>query len=290
MKKTVVILSDYVEISKEGGRLKILHKDRKNSLPLTNIDGILIFGKTNLTSEAISLCIANSIPIVLMSKRGAIKGIITGPNNSAGYNRRIKQAELYFFKKFDIAKYLVKRKILEIEYVFDLDLLELKRAVEKVSDYQALLGIEGVASRHMFSAFGELIRDTDFTFTERNFNPPKDEINALLSFVYTLGLTMTIGLICLRGYDPYISFLHVKRGEHPAFASDLMEIIRPHLTKFVAKLINEKTITKSNFEKLERTFFLKRDAINLIINSLDVEKDHLISLMKEFLLELEEFK
>lgn len=290
MKKTVVIISDYVEITKEGGRLKISVRDRKNTLPLTNIDGILIFGRTTLTSEAISFCVNNSIPIVLMSKKGGVKAVITGPNDSAGLNRRLKQAQLYFSRRFEVAKYIVKRKMLEIEYAFDLDLLELKRAVDRASDYQALLGLEGSASRQMFSVFGESLRETDFSFTERTFYPPKDEINALLSFVYTLGSILALGLICLKGFDPYISFLHVKRGEHPAFASDLIEIIRPHLTRFVAELILQRSLTKSHFEKRDGGIYLKRDAINLVINSLDDSKDQLIALMKEFLLELEDFK
>lgn len=290
MKKTIVIMSDYVEIGRESGRLKIVLRDRKSTIPISNVDGLLIYGKTTITSDAISLCMDNSIPIVLISKKGMVKAVITGPNNSSGLKCRLKQAELYFKKRLEVAKYIVKRKILEIEYVFDLDLLELKRSVDKAQDYHVLLGLEGVASREMFSCLANALKDTAFSFTERSYNPPKDEINALLSFVYTLGYVSALGLICLKGFDPYISYLHLKRGEHPAFASDLMEIIRPHLTKFVIKLVTEGGLNLNQFEKREEAIFLKKEAVNYIVVSLDAEKEYLIALMKEFLMELQEFK
>lgn|GEM_PF-826128 len=289
MKRTVVIMSDYVDIGKEADRLKILLKDKKSTLPLTNVDGILIYGKATISSDAISLCAKNCIPLIFLSKMGNIKALIVGPDLSSGRNRRLKQASLYFKKRLEVAKYIVKKKILEIEYVFDLELENLKRATDAVSDFSRLLGIEGVASRQMYTALNELIAGSDFVFTERSYNPPKDEVNAVLSYVYTLGYNLALGLITLQGFDPYISFLHAKRGEHASFASDLVEVIRPHLTYLVGELIKEKKLLKTHFDKEKETFYLKKTALNTILERIASERDNLIALLKELLLEIENF-
>jgi len=290
MKQTVIIYSDYVELSRREGRLYIETPKTKCSIPLTNIDGILIFGKSYLTSEAISLCMKKQIPIILFTIYGQIKGQILPPVSSEATSKRIKQFGLFFFKRFEIAKYLVKRKCIEIEQTFNVDLDEFKLKIDEVVDYEALLGIEGVVSKIMFQKFKDIISDTSFEFLDRNYYPPKDEVNALLSFLYTLGYNLAIGIIVLKGFDPFISFLHTKRGKHAVFASDLMEIIRPKLTLFSANLIVNNKITKEDFEKESNSFLLKKQAINKILEDFNNIKEELIISMKKFLAEFENFE
>jgi CRISPR-associated protein Cas1 len=290
MKQTVIIYSNFVEISRKGERLFIQSPKSKGSIPLSNIDGVLVFGKATLTSEAISLCMRMQIPIILLTIYGQVKAQILPPADSSAMNRRLKQAGLYFSKRFEIAKYLIKKKCSEIEYVFDRELEEIKLKVEKVKDYASLLGLEGQATKIMFQSFEEMIKERGFNFVERNYNPPKDEVNAFLSFVYTLGYNLATGLILLKGLDPFISFLHVKRGKHAAFSSDLMEIIRPKLTFFTGELILNSIINKDDFVNEESSVLLKKSAISKILEEFNKLKEELIFLMKEFLLEFEKFE
>jgi len=289
MKQTIIVYSNYVEVSRKGGRLYIETPKTKCSIPLSNIDGILIFGKSYLTSEAISLCMKKQIPIILFTIYGKIKGQILPPANSETTNKRIKQFGLYFFKRFEIAKYLIKRKYNEIERTFNVELWELKPKIDEVTDYTSLLGIEGIATKVMFQKFESMIKDTEFKFLDRNYRPPKDEVNALLSFIYTLGYNLATGIIVLKGFDPFISFLHFKRGKHAAFASDLMEIIRPKLTLFSAELITKNKIIKEDFVKENNYFYLKKQAIYKILEEFNQLKEELITSMKKFLTDLENF-
>lgn len=289
MKRTVIIYDNYIEISRKAERLFIQTSKGKSSIPLSNIDGILIFGKASLTSDAISLCAKNQIPILLFTTYGKMKAQIIPPADSQTVNKRVKQVKLYFFKRLDVAKYFVKRKCIEIEYVFDEDLVELKLKIEKINDYNPLLGLEGQATRIMFQRFEEMIKDTGFKFTDRNYHPPKDEVNALLSFVYTLGYNLATGLIILKGYDPFISFLHSRRGKHAAFASDLMEVLRPHLTQLCADLILNKLIIKDDFNKERDYLVLKKSAIYKIIEEFNKFKNEFVDLMKEVLIDFENF-
>ncbi|MCD6490456.1 MAG: CRISPR-associated endonuclease Cas1 [Thermodesulfobacterium sp.] len=290
MKQTVIIYNNYVEISRKSERLFIKTAYTKGSIPLSNVDGILIFGKVKLTSDAISLCMKKQIPILLLTIYGQIKAQILPPLNSEAMKKRLKQVGLYFLKRLDIAKYLVKRKCLEIEYVFDINLEHFKIKVESASNYAVLLGLEGQVSKMMFQKFEEMINLTSFTFRERNYHPPKDEVNALLSFVYTLGYNLSTALILLKGFDPYVSFLHSKRGAHAAFSSDLMEIIRPKLTHFCGEILLNKLITKNDFIKKGNYIMLKKPTISKILTEFNETKEDLLELLKEFFIELEKFE
>lgn len=287
MKQTVIIYNHYVELSRKAERLFIKTAHTESSIPLSNIDGILIFGKVKLTSDAISLCMKKQIPILLLTIYGQIKAQILPPIGSETMKRRLKQVGLYFLKRLDIAKYLIKRKCLEIEYTFDINLEHFKVKVEKANDYAILLGLEGQVSKLMFQKFKEMIRPTSFTFRERNYHPPKDEVNALLSFIYTLGYNLSTALILLKGFDPYISFLHSKRGSHAAFSSDLMEIIRPKLTHFCGEILLKKLITSDDFMKKDDCIMLKKSSISKVLTEFSNIKENLLELLKEFLIEFE---
>jgi len=290
VKQTLIIFSDYASLSRKADRLLVETLKEKFSFPLSNLDGVLVYGKAKITSEALSFLARNRIPLIFLTQGGGIKALVIPADGSYGYNARLTQAYLFFTKRLEIAKYLVKRKILEIEYAFDLELEEEKLKVSRVGDYKALLGLEGTASRSMFEAFSQMIKESSFTFTERTYNPPQDEVNALLSFLYTLGFNLALGTIIIKGFDPYISFLHSKRGEHPAFASDLVEIIRPWLTRLAGEPIQEGRITKGDFTKTEKGIYLGKKGASIALEALNPKKEEYVALMKEFLLELEEFR
>jgi CRISPR-associated protein Cas1 len=262
MKQTVIVYSHFVEISRKSDRVCIETPKLKSELPLPNIDGILVFGKAKLTSEVISLCMKHNVPILLLTQYGTLKGLILPPPQSEATSKRIKQFTLYYFKKIEIARLIVQRKCDEVEATFNLELSKSKEALKKANDLNQILGVEGSVSKAMFESFERLLSGTDLKFEERTYYPPKDEVNTLLSFVYTLGYNLALSLILLKGFDPFISFLHVKRGSHASFASDLVEIIRPQLTLFCAKLLQDGTVSKDDFSREQGAYLLKKRAVS----------------------------
>jgi CRISPR-associated protein Cas1 len=236
------------------------------------------------------LCSSNNIPVIFLTTYGLIKGIVLPPYNSSFLYTRLTQVKLNLFNRLEVAKYIVKKKCLEIESTFGLDLEAIQLNIEKIQGFSQLLGIEGYASKLMFNSFSEMLKTTEFTFTERTYNPPPDEVNALLSFVYILGYNLSIGTILIKGFDPYISFLHVKKGAHAAFASDVLEILRPKLTYFVGQLIRENEVLKEDFEKRDNGYFLKKPVLTKILDRFNLMKEKLTNSIKEFLAELEKFK
>src|SRR5690606_22423641 len=113
-----------------------------------------------------------------------------------------------------------------------------------------LRGIEGEAANIYFGCFDELILENKpgFGFEGRNRRPPRDNMNALLSFLYTLLRHDVQSALETVGLDPYVGFLHTDRPGRPSLALDLMEELRPYLADRLAlTLINRKQVTPKDF-------------------------------------------
>ena len=100
----------------------------------------------------------------------------------------------------------------------------------------------------------------DFKFQGRNKRPPKDNVNALLSFVYTLLTNQIISALESVGLDPYVGYLHTERPGRASLALDLIEELRAVLAdRFVLSLINKRIISGKNFVTKENGAVLMDD-------------------------------
>ena len=92
----------------------------------------------------------------------------------------------------------------------------------------------------------------DFFFHERSRRPPLDNVNAMLSFSYSLLANDCAGALASVGLDAYVGFLHRDRPGRTSLALDLMEELRPCIAdRFVLRMINNRLLTASEFEKSE---------------------------------------
>ena len=125
-----------------------------------------------------------------------------------------------------------------------------KRKVLVASDKSTLIGHEGMASNAYFEVLPVLIlnQKDDFPFHGRNRRPPKDAVNAMLSFAYTLIANDFSAVLETIGLDPYVGFLHTLRPGRVSLALDMMEELRTYLgDRFVLSLINKRQITAKDF-------------------------------------------
>ena len=140
--------------------------------------------------------------------------------------------------------------------------------------------MEGNAASKYFEVFDELIlRNKDsFFFRERNRRPPLDNVNALLSFIYTLLSQMTSAALSAAGLDPYVGFLHRDRPGRASLALDLMEELRPVLAdRFVVSLINRQVVLPKDFIKKENSaVILTDDARRKVIDAWQKKKQEVI--------------
>jgi CRISPR-associated protein Cas1 len=115
--------------------------------------------------------------------------------------------------------------------------------------YGSLLGLEGAGTAHYFGVFQRLLKD-DWGFTRRQRRPPRDPVNALLSFGYVLLMNQVASAVSIVGLDPYIGYLHSSQFGKPALALDVMEPFRPLVVdSVVLTLLNNGMLSRRDFKE-----------------------------------------
>ena len=143
-----------------------------------------------------------------------------------------------------------------------------------------LRGIEGKAAEQYFSVFNDMVlnQKEEFTFIKRNRRPPLDNINAILSFAYTVLAGDCANALSSVGLDPYVGFMHGDRPGRASLALDLMEELRPILVdRFIVTLINTKAIQAAHFEKQkDNAVLLNEDGRKVFFNAWQKHKKETI--------------
>lgn len=143
--------------------------------------------------------------------------------------------------------------------------LKIKNAGSRLAECKTadeLRGVEGEAAKWYFSAMDDLIlqQKKDFFLNNRNRRPPMDNMNALLSFVYTLLANNCAAALEAVGLDPYVGFLHRDRPGRSSLALDLMEEFRAVLAdRFVLSIVNKRIVTPSGFTRRENGSVIMTD-------------------------------
>lgn len=208
---------------------------------LIDVSHIGVFGNVDVGSALLRACFDAGVPILWFTAGGWFSGFATAmpPKN---VELRIRQHRAAAIGAPELASAFVAGKIrngrtllrrhgageLRRELV---QLAGLARSAERERRVESLLGIEGTAARIYFEHFGRLLHRPghigEFAFEERNRRPPRDPVNALLSFFYALLIKDTTIATLAAGFDPYIGFYHRPRFGRPALALDLAEEMRP---------------------------------------------------------------
>lgn len=153
--------------------------------------------------------------------------------------------------------------------------------IETCDDLDQLRGLEGEAAQRYFDSFDALIlqQHEDFRFSGRSRRPPTDNVNALLSFAYSLLANDCANALQSVGLDSHVGFLHRARPGRRSLALDLMEELRAvYADRFVLSCINQKILTKKHFEKQENGAVLLTDAgRKAFLNAWQLRKNEVIT-------------
>lgn len=261
----------YLRLDHETVRVEIEGVPRIQ-VPLHHLGAIVCFGNVAVSSGLMARCAEDGRTLVLMDSGGRFRGRVEGPTSGNVLLRRAQHAALSDPDlTARIARYIVAGKVQNVRQVVlrgareaadagDSAALyacakELAGSLARLSrpgDLDYIRGVEGEAARTYFAIFDRMIRlNRDiFRFETRNRRPPRDPVNALLSFLYTLLLIDCIGAIEGVGLDPQVGYLHALRPGRASLALDLMEEIRPVLADRLAlTLINRRQVTARDFEE-----------------------------------------
>ena len=255
-------------LSKDGLNVVVsVDQQEKFRIPIHNIEQIVTFGYMGASPGLMKLCADNSVALVFLSPHGRFICRMAGPTrgnvllrkaqyvNSDSENYALHLSRLFIAAKLQNYRNILRRYIRDnganpqVENAAE-RLSKCKRRVLMAESVDSVRGIEGEAAMEYFAVFQTLIlrQGDDFVFGGRSRRPPRDEVNALLSFVYTLLANDMTSALETVGLDPYAGFLHQLRPGRPSLALDMMEELRAYLgDRLVLSLVNRKQVTIRDF-------------------------------------------
>lgn len=278
MRSTTEVLNT-LYVQSQGAYLHLDHEtivveiegNRLLQVPLHQLQSVVVFGNVLLSPFLIQVCAESGRSVVWLGRNGRFKGRLTGPTRG---NVLLRQAQYAAHhddaNRAAIARVVVAGKIRNTRTVLlrsardtdnPMDRDQLRQAAQALSAVlrtvrdtattEEARGLEGYAAKTYFAAFPAMIRvhRAEFALTTRNRRPPRDAINALLSFLYTLVLQDCISACESVGLDPQVGYLHGLRPGRPSCALDLLEEFRgPWADRLAVTLINRREVQPEDFE------------------------------------------
>ncbi len=265
---TLYVTTPEAYLSKDGLNVVISVKQSEIfRIPIHNIEQIVTFGYMGASPGLMKLCADSNVSLTFLSPHGRYISRSQGPTrgnvllrkaqyrNSDDAAYALHLCKLFIGGKIQNYRNILRRFIRDngaddsIENAAE-ELFRCKRRVLETTSVDSVRGIEGEAATSYFRVFSHLLlnQKEDFIFQGRNRRPPKDAVNAMLSFVYALICNDMTSALETVGLDPYVGFMHTLRPGRASLALDMMEEQRAYLgDRLVLSLINRKQITIKDF-------------------------------------------
>lgn len=257
-------------------------------VPLHNLEGIIAFGYAGASPALMGACAKNCISLCFMTPNGRFLARVTGETRGNVTLRKTQyrisdneQLSVVIAKHFIIgkaynSKWVIERAIRDHSIAVNTEhlknvsiyLTETLREIDKANDLQQLRGLEGKAASLYFSVFDNLIlqQKSYFKWEGRVRRPPTDNVNALMSFAYTLLANDCSAALEAVGLDAYVGFLHRDRPGRMSLGLDIMEELRSIFAdRIIITLINKRVITNKGFKKCENGAVIMDDATRKLV-------------------------
>lgn len=255
----------------DNDTLRILVDDETRlRVPLHHLQAVVCFGRVGLSLPLMHRLAEEAIALVLLDENGRFKARLEGPTAGNVLLRRMQhnqslspQFALNFARACVAGKVRNSRAVLlrgarDAKVESDAaaltrgaqDLAATLRALPDAKDLDVLRGLEGEAARQYFQRQPMLVKPdlrADFSMDGRTRRPPRDRMNALLSFLYSMWMNDCRSALEAAGLDPQVGFLHVLRPGRAALALDLMEEFRPFADRLALSLVNRGQICAADF-------------------------------------------
>lgn len=263
----------YVHLDNNTVRLEVAHETRLR-VPLHHLGAVVCFGPVSVSLPLMHRLAEDGVALVLLDANGRFKARLEGAVSGSVLLRQAQYrlaGESVF--ALGIARNCIAGKVRNCRQVLlrgareskleedaevlaraANDLAAALRALPAATELDTLRGIEGEAARQYFSALNFLVRPAarqTFRMDGRTRRPPRDRVNALLSFLYSLLMNDCRSAIEAAGLDPQIGFLHAVRPGRAALALDLMEEFRCFADRLALSLINRGQIGADDFVERE---------------------------------------
>jgi len=280
---TLFVTQPDVYLSLDGDNIVLLKDSEKiGRLPLHNLESVVAFGYTGASPALMGYCAERNISLVFLTMNGRFLARVIGESKGnvilrkkqylasedEGFSARI--ARNFIIGKIYNHKWMIERTTRD--YPLRVDVAQFKAVSQQLSsiildvrvceDLERLRGLEGQAAISYNKLFDQMIlgQKEDFYFHSRSRRPPLDNVNAMLSFAYTLLAHDVASALEGVGLDAYVGFLHRDRPGRASLALDVMEELRGVFAdKFVLSLINKRILNKDDFLKKENGAVIMKD-------------------------------
>lgn len=283
---TLYVTSEGAWVRKDGANVVVeVEGAERGRAPLHLLGAIICFGQVGLSPQLMHAAAEAGIAITYLGWSGRFLARVEGPQSGNVLLRRA-QHERTRNDPLVVARAIVAAKIANQRGVIRrairdhgdadgaLDLGERRltaaaRAALAGPDIDTLRGTEGEAANAYFAVFGALIRVEDLSFVNRTRRPPRDPVNALLSFLYVLLTADCRAAAEAVGLDPQMGFLHSDRPGRPSLAIDLMEEFRATIAdRTCLTLLNRRQLGSSDFRHEETgAVFLREGARKTVLTA-----------------------
>ena len=259
--------------------------------PLLILEGIVTFSYKGASPALMGACAERKIQLTFLTPRGRFLARSCGMENGNVLLRRCQYkkadseedacciARNMIFGKVYNCRWIIERAVRD--HALQVNVEKLKTISHRIADQlpiidtikslETLRGLEGSITADYFSIFNDLIlaQDVEFFFDGRNRRPPRDNVNAMLSFAYVLLANDCAAALESVGLDAYVGFLHTDRPGRASLALDLMEELRgPVADRLVLTLINNRMVRDKHFDRREDgSVFLNGDGRKVFITA-----------------------
>jgi CRISPR-associated protein Cas1 len=249
---------------------------QKRSVPAQTVEQIVLMGNPQVTGDALMYALDLGMPVHYLTSFGKYLGsALPGYSRNGQLRLAQYQAHCEGDRRLAIVKTLVTGKIHNQHHLLyrhgqrETPLKERKKLVPQQTTLDQLRGMEGLAAREYFACWPQMI-GASWKFSGRNRRPPRDPVNALLSFGYGLLRVQVTAAVHVAGLDPYIGFLHETHHGQPALVLDLMEEFRPLIAdSVVLSVINTREIQFQDFSESLSAYSLSDAGRKAFLNAFE---------------------
>lgn len=275
-------------LSRRDYTLLFENPEKKIYIPVETTSAINIYSNVEISSNVLEALCDKRLDLNIFNKYGVYQGSFYNVNQRNQMKCLLKQVEIYqnkdkrleYAKKMDMAsihnircnlRYYQKKKPSDVLQKSILDLGAYIKEMNETNDIDKLLLIEARARQKYYQCFNEILGEPDFYFKFQSRRPPKDEINALISFGNVYLYQELSQIIHGTSVDIRISFVHSALKRYENLNLDIADIFKPVIVdRVIFRVINKKMITSDeHFTKENDVVFLNTEGKRIFIKELE---------------------
>ncbi len=282
--KSIFYLYKHGNLIRKDNSLVLETKNGNEYIPIEQLDMIVCFSEINLNKRVLSLLKQYKVSIMFFNYYGNLIGRFSPKIHKYGkvlieqVNCYSDERRSYIAKKIEHSS--ISNMLALLKY-YNKKGINLNDKIEKISDFRDKLNcaidinymliIEANVKQIYYECFDLILRDDNFVFEKRSKNPPENEVNAMLSYGYSLLYSSFLAVLDRSSLFPQISFIHSTSKTTDSLQYDLADILKPVLIdRLVIRMIRKKQIKKELFDfKSDKRCFMNKDGVKVFIDEYD---------------------